>query len=178
MHRLKLITGVAFFYFTCMILTAHAADVAKIGIVDLQRVLETSTSGKAANSELKAKYKDMTANLKKQETDLKSMKEKLEREALVMSREQREEKDRELRIKANDLKVTKARFQREMKTMQKRILVRLQKDIMKLVEDMGKKEGFLLIMEKREAGIMYAPNTIDVTDKIIRQYDQQTAGQQ
>jgi outer membrane protein len=36
---------------------------------------------------------------------------------------------------------------------------------------MGKKEGFLLIIEKREAGVMYSPNTIDLTDQLIQKYN-------
>ena len=42
-----------------------AADVAKIGIVDLQRVMETSDAGKSAQAQIK-KQKD------KMETDLKA----------------------------------------------------------------------------------------------------------
>ena len=36
---------------------------------------------------------------------------------------------------------------------------------------MGKKEGFLVIFEKREAGVLYSPDTIDITDRLIQRYN-------
>jgi Skp family chaperone for outer membrane proteins len=36
-----------------------------------------------------------------------------------------------------------------------------------MVEEIGKKEGYLLIL--RSEGVMYAPDTIDITDAIIKQ---------
>ena len=54
-----------------------------------------------------------------------------------------------------------------------KLVSRIQTDVVKLVEEVGKKEGFLLIIEKREAGVMYSPSTIDISDKIIQLYNQQ-----
>jgi len=38
-------------------------------------------------------------------------------------------------------------------------------DIDEIVQEMGKKEGYLLIINK--FGVIYSPNSIDVTDKVI-----------
>ena len=47
----------------------------------------------------------------------------------------------------------------------------IRKDVDKLVKELGKKEGFLLILERKEAGVIYMPSTIDITDKVIKQYN-------
>ena len=36
------------------------------------------------------------------------------------------------------------------------------------VEEIGKKERYTLIMERKVGGVMYAPSAIDITDKVIR----------
>ncbi len=41
----------------------------------------------------------------------------------------------------------------------------LSDDINEIVNQMGKKEGYLLIINK--LGVIYSPNSIDVTDKVI-----------
>ncbi len=41
----------------------------------------------------------------------------------------------------------------------------LQGDITAITQQIGKKEGYLLIMDKR--GVIYAPNSVDLTDKLI-----------
>jgi outer membrane protein len=55
--------------------------------------------------------------------------------------------------------------------VEKKLVNRIQKAIFKIVEEIGKKEGYLLVVEKREGGVLYFPNTIDITDKLIHQYN-------
>ncbi len=79
-----------------------AASKIKIGVIDFQKILETSSAGKAAQVDIKKVGKQLEADLKKKETEIEAIKSRLDREALVMSREMREEKEREGRIKLND----------------------------------------------------------------------------
>ena len=51
----------------------------------------------------------------------------------------------------------------------------MQKAVMDIVQKIGKKEGFLLIIEKKTAGVMYNPESIDITEKIITEYNKVTA---
>ncbi len=66
----------------------------------------------------------------------------------------------------------KKKYAANFKRMEKRLVNRIQKAIFKLVEEMGKKEGFLLIVEKREGGVLYYPTTIDITDRLIQKYNE------
>jgi outer membrane protein len=59
----------------------------------------------------------------------------------------------------------------EFKEHEKKLVGRIQKEILTIIDEMGKQEGFLLILEKREAGVMYSPNTIDITDRLIQKYN-------
>ena len=44
---------VAIFFSLCLSVTSlHSADVAKIGIIDFQKILETSSAGKKAQAEI------------------------------------------------------------------------------------------------------------------------------
>ena len=45
------------------------------------------------------------------------------------------------------------------------------KDLLKAAEEIGKEEGYSLILEKRAGGIVYAPSSVDLTDKLIKLYD-------
>ena len=152
---------------------SYAADVVKIGVVDLQRIVALSSYGKSAQSEINEKGEALMADLKEKEKELEGLKNKLEREALVMSTEKREEKEREFRIKLGDAKALEKKYQKEMQGLNIKLVSRIQTDVVKLVEEVGKKEGFLLIIEKREAGVMYSPSTIDISDKVIQLYNQQ-----
>ncbi len=156
----------------------YGADVAKIGIIDFQRILETSSAGKKAQAEIAKQGKQMEADLKEKGAEIEEIKKKLEREALVMSKEMREEREREIRIKINDFKSLQKKYMTDFKMQEQRLVGRIQKDIFKIVEEIGKKEGYLLILERREAGVLYFPKTNDITDKIIQMYNAKFAQQE
>ena len=157
------------------VMPSLGADVAKIGIVDFQKILETSLAGKAAQVEISKHGKKMENALKQKQAELQEMKQTMDREALVMSREKREEKERAFRINLNDLRTLEKKFKADMAGLNKRLIGNLQDEVFKLVEALGKKEGFLLIMEKREGGVMYSPAAIDITDRLIQAYNKETA---
>jgi len=154
---------------------SHAADVAKIGVVDFQKILENSNAGKAAQAEINKQGKKMEEDLNQKGAEIEEMKKRLEREALVISKEMREEKEREFRIKVNDLKALQKKFMADFKQQEATLVKKIQKEVFDLVEEMGKAEGYLLILEKRQGGVLYAPNSIDITDKLIQKYNAKTA---
>lgn len=153
--------------------TLFGADVAKIGVVDFQRILETSDAGKAAQAEINRQGKEMETELQKRGAEINETKSKLEREALVMTRDVREEKERQLRISINDMKVMQQKYITEFKAREGRLIQRIQKEIFRLAEEIGKKEGYLLIVERR--GVIYFPNAIDLSDVLIKRYNAEYA---
>jgi outer membrane protein len=147
--------------------SAHAADVAKIGILNMQRILSASDPGKAAQAEIKEQGDKMLQDLKGKGAELDALRKQFERESMVMSKEKREEKEREYRIRINDFKTLEKRYKTQSQDLQKRLVNKMVKDVYALVEEIGKNEGYLLII--RTDSVMYAPNSIDITDVLIKQ---------
>ena len=149
----------------------YGADVAKIGVISFQKIIDKSDAGKKATAEINKRGKEMEASLKKKGEEIEAIKKKLEREALVMSKEMREEKEREIRISINDFKTLKNKYMADFKQHEARLVRDIQKEVLQIVKEMGKKEGFLVIFEKRESGVLYSPDTIDITDRLIQRYN-------
>jgi outer membrane protein len=171
MKKIRMIgiaTLAVLFFASCV----YAADGIKIGTVDLQKVVSLSGYGKAALAEVNKKGESLTEDFKKREKDLQELKTKIERDALVMSPEKREEQERDFRIKVGDLQSLEKKYKKELQELNMKLIGRIQAEVLDLVEDIGKKEGYLLILELREAGVMYELESIDMTDKIIKLYDE------
>ena len=147
------------------------AESSKIGIVDFQKILELSNAGKAAQNEINAQGKLMENELKEKGKEIEELEKRLERESLVMSREMREEKQRDLRIKVGDYKALQQKYMEDFKLLEGRVINRIQKEVVGIIQDYGKKENFLMIVEKRSGGVVYAQSTIDITDTIIQLYN-------
>lgn len=115
--------------------------------------------------------------MKKREQELIELQKKLEREALVMGSEKSEEKKREMRIKANDYKTLKANYMKEFKQLQARNFNKIKNEVLEITRSYGKKHGYLFLIEKNEGGLMYYDDAIDITDKIIQEYNRSAAAQ-
>jgi len=148
---------------------AYSQNVAKIGVFDLQRALEESDAGKAAQDEIIKKGKKMKASLEKLGEEIKQIEESLERDLLVMSKDKREEKERDYRIKANDLRTSQKSYLAEMKDLETKYVLRMRDEIYEIVAGIGKKENYLLVVEKTI--VVYSPKTIDITDQVIKRYN-------
>ncbi len=156
------------FFFSFFVISSYGADT-RIGVVNIQRIVEGSSAGKKIQAEIKKEGMKLDADLKKRGANIENMKKKLEREAPVMSKEQREKKERELNIKVYDFKSLEKKYKETFFKFQNEKLDRMRKEILELVQDIGKKEGYHLIIQK--AGVLYFPDSIDITDKLIDLYN-------
>jgi len=145
------------------------ADVAKIGVVDIQKVLLTSSAGKMAKAQINKKAREMESSLTVKKEEIEKLKENLEREALVMNKETRDEHERDIRIKINDIKSLKNKYENDLKKIESKVVKRIQKDMDVIVQEVGKKEGYLLIISNPV--VLYSPSSIDITDQLIQAYN-------
>jgi outer membrane protein len=169
MKAIKIVTAASILLSVFLVMTSYGADVAKIGVINMQRVLETSSAGKAAIAEIKNQKQEMEAELQRKKEEIEELRKQLERDAMVLSREKREEKEREGRIKLNDFKTLQKKYVAELKQQEQKHLKSIQKDVSQLIERIGKREGYLLIVNS--VGVLYSPVSIDITDQLIKEYN-------
>jgi outer membrane protein len=170
---------------------AQAQQALKVGVVDLQSVLDNSVRGKAAKDRLK----DMGAKLQeeiktkrefkdKREEELQRLRTEIRSQGLVLSEQARLAKEEDFRNKIRELKRfidDTNRFiedaTQEFREREARETQLLLAEIRKAVADVGKQENYSLILEGNEnaAVVLYFTKTIDLTPKIIQRYDQASA---
>lgn len=146
---------------------AFSADPVKIGVVDLQKILETSNSGKAAQNELKVQRDKMQADMKQRGNEIQEIESRMQREAMVMSKETREEKEREHRIKVSDFQALQRKYQSDLQEIERKLMGKLQTEITSLVSDIAKKDGYLLVISN--IGVIYSLPSTDLTERLIQE---------
>lgn len=151
------------------------ADGAKIGVVDFEKILKESSAGKLIQNEMNKKGEEFKAKLKIEKDSLDELSKAFEREALVLSPEKKAEKERDFRIRVNDFKKMQEDFAREFKGIEIQHINQMQKDVFEIANEMGKKDGYLLIIEKKTAGVIYLQAHVDITDAVITKYNTMAA---
>jgi len=162
-----------FLILALIVLTTVAFAEFKLGIINPQAVLQSSTKGKEAIERLKSLQ---LAKQKRYEA-LQSEIDKLEKEAMspALNQEARDRKANDLQNKRTDIKRFAEDAQKESMAAQQKEFEKIQADLMPIIEKIAKENGFSLILDLNTAGVTYFEPAIDISDKVVKAYDAQSA---
>lgn len=155
-----------------LLLAASAAFAeVKIGIVDIQKILVLSDPGKAAKDELAAKAASYDNEKNQKEEELKKLKAELERQSVLLSESARSAKEREYQQKLREYQRFMKDAQDDLQLKNDELTNRIGEEIVKMVQEYGKKNGYTTILIKNDA-MIYTDESIDLTDTLLRQFNQ------
>jgi outer membrane protein len=166
---IAMMTGLILCLVTVINSPAYCADVAKIGTISFQKIFDNSIAGKAAKEEINKEGMRMEADLKSKGDEITSLQEMLDKDEGIMSKEARDEKSWQLNRLVDDVKALKRKYDHQIQEFQMKRVNQIKKEVLDIINTYGKKEGYLLILEN--IGVIYAPQSLDITDQIIQTYD-------
>ena len=147
----------------------------RIGYVDVQRVIVRSVAGVAAREQLEKDKVVMQKDVDNRKIEVDKLREEMEKKGLVLSAESRREKEETLQRKVRDLRRLAEDLEKELQKKEQQATQRILQELTGIIEKMGKERGFLLIVERRSGGVIYGDPEGDVTDEVIKLYDQEKA---
>lgn len=148
--------------------TASAAKV-KIGVIDIQKIMREAKAAKKAGA---AFLKDVEAKrtvYTSKEKEVRTLRSQLQKASKKMSVSARKQKAEKLQKEIKELKRLRADLEEELKKKDVELGRKIRKEILEIVKAYMKKKDFTVILEKRS--VVASDEAIDITDKIIRLYD-------
>lgn len=170
----KILSAGIFFLLVCFAAhNGYAADM-KIGVINVQKIIVSCDSGKAAKERFDVKMKELQGSFKKEEEDLKALQDEIKKKSSAWSEEKKAEKVREYQKNGRELqaKTEDARF--EMKQLQDKELEPILKALEKVVEKFGKEKGYTAILDSKN-GVVYFDEAIEVSDAIVKKLNEAMA---
>lgn len=157
--------------------SAFAAEVItiKLGYVDLVRALNESESGKKAKADLEFLIKGKQSTLDEKGKAIEKAKADLEKQASVLSQDARKTKEEDMERLLRDYQRLVADSQSEVKKKEGELTGEIIKEIRAIVKKIGQDEGYTLILESAEGQILYSRKDIDLTEAVIKQYNESKA---
>lgn len=143
----------------------------KIGIVDLQRALNESASGKRAKEQFKVEFDRMQNSLKGEKDRLDRLKEELDKQSVVLKDEERKNKADEFERKRRDLRRKLEDSDAELRKKDSELTGDILKELAVVIQEIGQRDGYTVILENSSSSVLYGAKSIDVTDEVIRTYD-------
>ncbi|MDJ0762907.1 MAG: OmpH family outer membrane protein [Myxococcota bacterium] len=154
--------------------SAAMAQALKIAFVDRMRALNETHEGKAAMKRLEKMKEKLQRKIKDKESSIMAMKETLEKQQNVLTKEALQKKAEEYYRSVNELQQSYMQFQKELAgkeaELTKEILVKMDA----IMTEIGRSDGYTMIYDR--ATVVWAPAHLDLTDKLIQMYNSKHKG--
>ena len=147
----------------------------KIGYVDLQRALLEVNDAKNAKARLQSIADERKKKIEQEQNDLMKEKDAFEKQMSTMSASARTEKQTDLGKKAYELAQKLEKEKADLAQKEQTEMQAIFSKMNPIIASIADREGMSFIFEKNEAGILYAPSYLDITNELVRLYNDQKA---
>lgn len=154
--------------------TAAQDEPIKIGVVDIDQAISSTTDGKAAREEFARKQREAEAKIQPMIERYQALEEDLKAKKFVLSDEALFQKQLDLAEMRNQIQNAMKELEGQLEVDQKRLEGPLTKKLVGIIEDAGKSNGFTVILRRGAPGLLYTREALDITDLIIEKYNQKS----
>lgn len=149
----------------------------KIGVVNINQALNQSAAGERSKSILLSAKSQLENELRAKESELKKKREDLQNN-IMLTREARDAKERELREQEQDLRRSVQDAQRELQERERKLTESIFVELRTVIEAVAKEEHYDIVLEQNAANvILYSTAKFEnLTDKVIDRYNKFNTG--
>jgi outer membrane protein len=161
------LTAAAFFLVASDVFAAPAPSptTLKIGVVDLQRIMQKSSQVAAIASQLEKRFKPRQQNILAARKALQDQAEKLNRNASVMREGDRTKLQNKIIADRANLQSSEISFQQEVNAAQTQETQKFMQKLRGILTQIAKSGSYTMIMIKQ--GIPYVDDKLDITDAVL-----------
>ncbi len=168
----KICLGIGIFLTLAGVELALGASDYKLAFVDLQKAINLCKAGQDAKEKFAKEVKQAEEKLALKQEELKKLKEILEKQSAMLTEETLKEKEKDYQAKLRDFKRLYEDSQNELKQQDNETVKEILEELVKITQEYGKEKGFTFIFEKSESALLFADDVMDVTNEILKIYDQ------
>ena len=155
---------------------APASGGAKIGVIEVQRIVQESAIGKESLARVQKLQQAKQEDLTKRQKELRDLETKIQDQGKALSEDAMEKLQKEYQAKAVELKRFQDDASKELEEAQRKELGDLEKRIMPVINDVAKEQGYQLVFNKFNSGLLFADDkSVDLTEAVITKFNSQIA---
>ena len=142
---------------------AVSAEV-KIGFVNVAKVLELAPQAEAARNRIEREFAPKDRELLQQQKDVRSLEDRLVKNAAVLSDVERQRNETEIRAAKRELRRAQDEFREDLNLRRSQELSKLQQKVTEVIQVLAKAEKYDLIVSD---GVIFAGSRVDITDMVL-----------
>lgn len=170
---MRILTGVvAGLLFLAVSTQVWTAEVIRLGFFDKQAIVDRSEMGKEGLAKLREKMVPIREKLNAGRQEIGELEAEFKKKELVWSDDVKKTKLQEIRAKKVMLRQGVEQANRLLTEQERELLMPLQRKVLEIVARIGKEEGYAMIFELGNGGIWYAPNSLNLTERIVQELNE------
>lgn len=146
-------------------------DGGKVAYINIQRVANESTEGRAATGRVKTLTDKKLAELTEKNKQLAANQQKLQQGGSVMSETARAQLEKDVEKLNVDLQRFQQDSQGEVQELQQSLQLEFQKKLVPVIQQVATERNLHMIFSQVDAGIIWADNGLDLTNDVIKRFD-------
>ncbi len=143
-----------------------------IGIVDLDQAVLSTEEGKAARDELERRAREAEIELKPMIEELQALMAEYQQKEAISSDEWKQDKQLEAASLRNRIEFKQKEVQTQLEVHRERLVAPLRTKLVEVVDAIGREEGYALILVRNAPGVMYSREALDITDLVIKKFNE------
>lgn len=153
---------------------ASTASAGKIGVINVRQAIVTTSEGKQASAELQSQFAPRQSELENLNKQIGDLRQRLSAGENKLSPEEQARLTRQGEILQRQITRKQDEYQEDVNAAQGDVIDRIGRKMMDILDRYARENGYIAILDSssQNTPLLYASNQIDVTQDIIRLYDQ------
>lgn len=154
--------------------SAAAGAALKFGVINVQAAVQSTAEGKLAGAELQSQFAPRQTELQNMQKQIADDETRLRTGQATLSDDEKARLSREYDTLNRSFQRKTQDAQDDFNNAQQDVLSRIGRKLIEVIDKYSKENGFGLILDtsSQQTPVMFASNTIDITQEIVRLYDQ------
>lgn len=153
--------------------TAAAGTGIKVGIIDIRGAMVNTQEGKKATEDLRAQFEPRRIELENLQREIREREEQLQTQQRTLSAEAQRQLVREIEAKRKQATRAEEDYRADIQQAEADLINRIGEKMRRILDRYAKEKGLSVIFDVSQgAGIVYAVPNMNITDEVVRLYDE------
>jgi outer membrane protein len=149
----------------------QAQQAVKIGFVNVEEILATSDIGKSAKEDFKKLFEKNKKTIQDKEQELQKLKDDLEKQRPILKEDVFRDKELSYQKKYRDYQDLVKDANEELNTRRQDMANKYVPEIMKIVNTIGEKEKYAMIVDLSTVPLTYYNKEYSITKRVIEEFN-------
>lgn len=175
MNRVRTIAPLVILFILVVAGVSYAQQASKIAIINSQKTFETSLEGKRVLGQMQDRGTKIKTDLQKLDDSIRLLENKLSTGRLTMTNEALLGIQADIDKKATERKRYEEDATRDAQQFSDNLVQKIRGEMVTIIENLAKERGLELVLDVIQSGVVTFSPAVDITDEVIRRYDQSKA---